>query len=46
MLEGRRYRRPVLRDELRIDQNPDELVDSQLPVLVAERVESRVNDRR
>ena len=45
VVEGWLDRRPVFRDELGIDQDPDELVDPQLPVLVTERVESRVDDR-
>ena len=45
VVEGWLDRRPVSRDELGIDQDPDELVDPQVSVLVTERIESRVDDR-
>ena len=46
MLEGRLDRGAVLRDELGIDQYPDELVDTQLSVLVAQRVDGGGHDGR
>src|SRR5262245_16007135 len=45
VLEGRLDRRAERRNQLCIDQYPDELVNGQLPVLVAERVERGLHDR-